>query len=145
VASPEELARCLPPGREYILQVGTSRDRGLSLARHLQRLGVTVSVLFDASGGKGVSPKTWPSVPAALGCGFAGGLGPDNLARELRRLEGIVGDRAVWIDMQSRVRSEDGAVLDLAKVRAGLEISRPYVQKPADPGAAPDPAREVAS
>jgi hypothetical protein len=127
VASPEELARCLPPGQEYILQVGTARERGLALARQLQERGVTVSVLFDASGGKGISPKTWPSVPSALRCGFAGGLGPDNLAAELRRLESIVGNREVWIDMQSRVRSEDGAVLDLEKVRKCLEVGRPHV------------------
>jgi hypothetical protein len=128
VASPELLARCLPPGREYILQVGRSRERGLALASQLQGLGLTVSVLFDASGGKGISPKSWPSVPATLRCGFAGGLGPEILADELRRLERIVGDRAVWIDMQSRVRSEDGTVLDLAKVRACLKISTPYAQ-----------------
>jgi phosphoribosylanthranilate isomerase len=96
----------------------------------------TLSVLFDSSGGKGISPKSWPSVPAALRCGFAGGLGPDNLASELGRLERIVGDRSVWIDMQSRVRSEDGAVLDLAKVRACLEASRAYVQQPAAVGEA---------
>jgi hypothetical protein len=139
VASPEGLARCLPPGREYILQVGTSRERGLALAAQLQGLGSTVSVLFDASGGKGISPKSWPSVPAALKCGFAGGLGPDNLAGELRRLERIVGDRVVWIDMQSRVRSEDGAALDLTKVRTCLEVSRPYAQDTAEPAAAGRP------
>lgn len=128
VASAEALARCLSSGCEYILQVGTSRDSGLELAARLQSLGVNLSVLFDSSGGKGVTPESWPAVPLTIRCGFAGGLGPDNLERELRRLEEIVGDRTVWIDMQSRVRSENGAVLDLAKVRACLDIARPYVR-----------------
>jgi hypothetical protein len=52
------------------------------------------------------------------------------LAKELCRLNEVVGDRTVWIDMQSRVRSDadEGKVLDLAKVRACLEASEPYTR-----------------
>jgi hypothetical protein len=137
--SSKELAGCLPRTREYILQVGSPREPGLALAHQLQELGLTVSVLFDASGGRGRSPKVWPSPSPSLRCGFAGGLGPDNLAGELRRLEEIVGDSVVWIDMQSHVRSSNGNVLDLHKVQRCLELSAPYVEgtgpsSPARPG-----------
>jgi hypothetical protein len=140
VESAEHLARCLLPNHEFILQVGKSRERGVSLARELQQLGVVISVLFDQSGGKGVTPKNWPAIPDELRCpfGFAGGLGPHNLALELRRLAELVGEREIWVDIQTHARSlvqSDSVVkldrpvvmLDLEKVRTCLELCRPYI------------------
>jgi hypothetical protein len=137
VQSARALAACLPRGPEVILQVGTARRQGLALAEQLRDQGVAVSVLFDASGGKGRSPKSWPSLPVDISSGFAGGLGPDNLEAQLERLKQMVGGRSIWIDMQSRVRSYPGAdadtatsppgsYLDLGKVRLCLEIAWRY-------------------
>jgi hypothetical protein len=50
------------------------------------------------------------------------------LARRGTRFSGQVGDAPVWVDMQSRVRSADGARLDLDKVRVCLEIAGQYVR-----------------
>lgn len=66
--------------------------------------------LFDASGGRGMSPLFWPEHPGRF-AGYAGGLGPDNVSRDL---EAIASEGSYWIDMESRVRTEDR--FDLALV-----------------------------
>ena len=92
--------------------------------------------LYDTSGGAGLLPGAWPIHGYAdpdnpewlLYCGYAGGLGPDNLEEQLRRIEDACspGSR-VWIDMERRVRSDDDSVLDLSKVRRVLEIASKVV------------------
>jgi hypothetical protein len=93
--------------------------------------------LFDASGGHGKKPKDWPlpfSETKTEGvvqkkhtqfCGYAGGLGPDNVAEELDRIEHVVGHVSVWIDMESGVRTKDK--FDLNKVEEVLEKSARWV------------------
>jgi hypothetical protein len=58
---------------------------------------------------------------------LAGGLGPDNLKEVLYSLSALVGDSQVWVDMESRVRTEDNERLDLDKVRVCLEIAAPHM------------------
>lgn len=84
-------------------------------------------LLFDASRGQGVSPGAWPAPIDGINCGYAGGLGPDNLAEQLERIAAVAGDSEVWIDMESGVRTDDGEKLDFAKVARCLEIASPYV------------------
>lgn len=74
------------------------------------------AVLFDASGGRGVAPEYWPTPLDGVGCGYAGGLGPDNLSGELPRIHGAASGKEYWIDMESKVRNaSDQFDLDLAK------------------------------
>ena len=47
--------------------------------------GADFDVLFDASGGKGVRPDAWPAPLARLRCGYAGGLGPENVGAAAHR------------------------------------------------------------
>jgi hypothetical protein len=63
-----------------------------------------VEWLFDASGGKGISPESWPAAPVNenVRFGYAGGLGPDNVEAALAA---IPADRGFWIDMETRVRN----------------------------------------
>lgn len=88
-----------------------------------QQLPSNHHILFDASGGLGRSPDYWPTtIPKKL-CGYAGGLGPDNLYHELNELYVQLaqgGNQTVWIDMESKLRTDE--VFDLEKVRAVLEI-----------------------
>ncbi len=80
--------------------------------------------LFDRSGGAGIVPEQWPA-PIDY-CGYAGGLGPDNLEAELARIEQVVGDREIWIDMETKVRSDNGKVFDLDKVVRCLEMAEKF-------------------
>jgi hypothetical protein len=54
------MAACLPKNREYIVQVGTEHQEGVALAKRLQEYERTISILFDASGGHGITPSKWP-------------------------------------------------------------------------------------
>lgn len=60
--------------------------------------------LFDASGGRGVTPPAWPLPPRkrSVRFGYAGGLGPDNVEEVLAVLPG---NRPAWIDMETRIRN----------------------------------------
>jgi hypothetical protein len=127
VNNPAAMAACLPKNREYIVQVSLALQEGVALAKTLQGYDRTISILFDTSGGHGVTPTQWPDLAPGMKCGFAGGLGPDNLEEALCSLSALVGHAQVWIDMESRVRSEDGEILDIDKVRTCLEIAGRYV------------------
>jgi hypothetical protein len=69
-------------------------------------------VLFDGSGGRGMLPGLWPlhasrwpvSAPPAA-CGYAGGLGPAEIAAELPRIAKAAAGEPFWVDMESKLRS----------------------------------------
>jgi hypothetical protein len=75
----------------------------------------SVDVLFDASGGRGISPTAWPVATNTTFCGYAGGLNPDNVAQAVAMI-GQQG-RRYWIDMESGVRDERDR-FSIAKCRA---------------------------
>lgn len=63
-------------------------------------------VLFDSSGGRGVEPKSWEmSLPSKV-CGYAGGLGLDNIDRQFIQIYSVAGDK-YWIDMEGKIRTDD--------------------------------------
>ena len=64
-------------------------------------------VLFDASGGNGKSPDAWPEPLSMHICGYAGGLGPDNIDEQLDEVLQAAGGRDFWIDMESSLRDEN--------------------------------------
>ena len=82
--------------------------------------------LFDASGGHGVLAQEWPvTFPIeSLMCGYAGGLGPENLKEQLDKICQVAAGSDVWVDMESKVRT--GEKLDFNKVRRVLEIAKSW-------------------
>lgn len=84
----------------------TQFDRNTTLHREIWRTGQH-QVLFDASGGRGLERSEWPSHLGEWTCGYAGGLGPDNLRRELPRIAAAAGTFPYWIDMESKLRDEE--------------------------------------
>ena len=82
--------------------------------------------LFDRSGGAGQVPEVWPFSFADVYNGYAGGLGPETMERELERIAEKVGDKTIWIDMEGRIRSDQDRQFDLMKVIRCLELARPY-------------------
>ena len=67
-----------------------------------------ISFLFDSSCGKGILPSSFPEPTAAhIPCGYAGGIGPENIFNVLGGLSKVLGSqREVWIDMESSLRSD---------------------------------------
>lgn len=108
---------------EIIFQLDGVND---DLRRVAQDRGMRVSGLFDTSHGAGISPTSWPSRIEGLSCGYAGGLGPDNLESQLRLIDPLCAGKPYWVDMETHVRSITGVGLDFAKVRKCLEIAAPY-------------------
>ncbi len=83
-------------------------------------------VLVDSSGGKGLERDNWPSLDDRLRRrGFAGGLGPDNLARHLPLIEQAAAGRAFWVDMENKLRN-DRDEFDLGACAAVLAIAKAY-------------------
>lgn len=79
----------------------------------------SVDILFDASGGRGISPKGWPIATRTTFCGYAGGLNPENVAAAVADI-GAQEHLRYWIDMESGVRDEHDR-FDLNKCRAVCE------------------------
>jgi hypothetical protein len=78
----------------------------------------SVDVLFDASGGRGITPSQWPAATRTTFCGYAGGLRPENVADAVADI-GLQSIR-YWIDMESGVR-DDRDRFDIARARAVCE------------------------
>lgn len=139
-------------GKQIIFQIdGVSGDKYLQAvyADSLDKTPDCVS-LFDVSGGAGILPDKWPK-PKAIDvqsngeesreywayCGYAGGLGPENLDEQIPRILDASSstmhthEGRIWIDMETRVRSKGDQVFDLQKVRRCLEIAAPWVNLPA--------------
>lgn len=114
-------------GKEFIFQMDEVNDQLWSSAWQSDLPAVP---LFDTSGGAGILPGAWPKPYRGVYNGYAGGLGPDNLASQLRSIAAIApGDYRVWVDMETKVRSEDDTAFDLDKCRRVLETAAPFVGK----------------
>lgn len=74
-----------------------------------------VRYLYDCSGGRGVSPSSWPSYEGPCLVGFAGGIGPDNVLDVISNIKAP----NYWIDMESKIRTDGW--LDLNKCREVCE------------------------
>lgn len=109
-------------------------------ARLLHDMHPNVHLLWDESGGHGKETDSW-AIPthgafSPVYTGYAGGLGPHNVTRQLEVLSRMAGDgpieskirRTFWIDMESKVRSNNDDQFDLDKVIAVLVQAEPYTR-----------------
>ena len=90
-----------------------------------------VSVLLDASGGRGISPESWPTPLEVQGnrvlTGYAGGLGPDNLRQVAERIAAYPdATNTLWLDMESKVRDRQNR-LSIDAVGNVLDILYPTI------------------
>jgi len=120
-------------GKQIIFQNdGVKENRGIfEVARDY---GINAVQLFDMSHGAGVSPDSWPSHPGGY-VGYAGGLGQDNLKDELDKIRKVTepwdagwGGCRLWIDMETKIRSENDTIFDMGKIRNCLTIAAEYVK-----------------
>lgn len=115
------------PDTRFIFQLGGFPGNNAipRVARFCSNL--RVAGLFDRSGGLGTTPATWPApFDEPYPFGYAGGLGPDNVAEQIERIHQVC-PRPFWIDMESGVRTADDSGLDMAKVRSVLEQCAPLI------------------
>lgn len=71
------------------------------------------SLLVDGSGGRGVSPIKWAAPTTDKLVGFAGGLGPNEIIKNLVEIDKIA-KADYWIDMENKLRTDDKFDVDKA-------------------------------
>lgn len=111
----------IPPTKIITQQNASNEDVWRRLCGHPNHV-----VLFDASGGRGIERSTWPEPLHGVHCGYAGGLGPDNLATELPRIGAAAARQPHWIDMEGKLRTQED-VFDLGRAETCLRESTTFV------------------
>lgn len=102
---------------QLIFQIDGVNDALLQQAREHE---INAVPLYDLSGGAGVLPSQWPKQQAGVYTGYAGGLGPRNVMDQIEKIREVANGR-IWIDMETRVRTEDDSRLDESLVESVLE------------------------
>ena len=102
------------PEKEFIFQYDNENQHILNA---ISREARNISTLFDLSHGAGVLPEKWPDPIDGISCGYAGGLSPKNLKEQIVKIEAAAGDREIWIDIETHVRSYSDKTFDLDKVK----------------------------
>lgn len=96
-------------------------DRNLEVADALVAQGISCSTLFDESEVQEPAQKKWPKgVKRFAGCGYAGGLGPDNIYKQLTPILNAAQTAERWwveIDSSLRVKEHDQEVFSLASCK----------------------------
>lgn len=113
---------------QWIFQLDGVNNHLLDAAsyRTLSGSPANTAGLFDASHGAGLLPEAWPVSHGRRG--YAGGLGPDNVAEQVRKIGKEATLDNFWIDMENHVRTFE--VFDLVKVRRVLELTAPLIDTP---------------
>ena len=114
------LARLMEKNAEKQL-VYRVRDQNLEVVDALVAQGISCSTLFDQSEVQELAQKKWPKgIKRFAACGYAGGLGPDNIYKQLSPiLNAAQSAERWWVEIDSSLRTkEDGrAVFNLANCK----------------------------
>jgi hypothetical protein len=78
-------------------------------------------LLVDASGGRGLAPRSWARPSTGKEVGFAGGLGPMNLAVELPKIAAVA-TGAWWIDMETHLRIASSDRFSIERAKACVDL-----------------------
>jgi hypothetical protein len=114
------------PEKEFIFQYDNANKEILDYV--VANSEVNVSTLFDLSHGAGVLPEEWPLPIEGIKCGYAGGLSPENVSDQIKLIESKIGDAEIWIDMETKVRSNNDTLFDLTKVESVFETCKAHVE-----------------
>jgi hypothetical protein len=106
--------------RPAIVFITQHNDSNRTIARLLADVA-NHAILFDSSLGRGISPQSWQRPLDSVPCGYAGGLGPENLGQQLPRIYDAAGRAEFWIDMEERLRDEHDR-FSMTLARKCLEI-----------------------
>ena len=98
--------------REFIIQQDPNAE--LIIDKNIRNVYKgKISVLFDASGGRGVPCNFIPrSLGEDIRVGYAGGINPENVLKKWKDIKDGGVNTDFWIDMESGVRTDDWFDLD---------------------------------
>lgn len=114
-------------GMDWILSMDGVNDFRFHAAREGRKASDGANIflpLHDRSFGNGALTIEWPKPIPGVMNGYAGGLNPENIVDQLKRIEDVVRDAEIWIDFESGARDEQdqfclkrvGRVMEAASV-----------------------------
>ena len=105
--SPKKLAELIAtyPNQEFIFPWN---EKVAPQIKRLKQTGAKFSLLFDGSYGAGIEPDSWRGpVYNDIPNGYAGGLGPDNVAKNLDKINAVLPENyETWIDAEGKLRDK---------------------------------------
>ena len=113
------------PNKEFILQYN---DKTKVAVDNLHKIGAHFSLLYDASGGNGISPDSWQKpVYNEHDMGYAGGLGPDNITDNLEMIKSVARFDSVWIDAEGKLKTDNK--FDVARAQQYVLNAKTWIEK----------------
>ena len=101
------------PDIEFIFQYTPVQH---SRVMRLDKTGAKFSLLYDASGGRGISPESW-NAPVLQNhkMGYSGGMSPDNVYENLNRISYVLpSDYNTWIDAEGKLKDPESGKFSTA-------------------------------
>ena len=93
------------PNKEFILQYNNKTKEAVEKMHHV---GAKFSLLYDASGGNGISPNGWNKpVYREHDMGYAGGLSPENIVDNLNQIKTVAPFDTIWVDAEGKLKTDD--------------------------------------
>jgi hypothetical protein len=125
VQSFESAIRAVPEV-EWIVQMNNETKKLWEPLLKKKSPPTNMSLLYDASCGMGVLAKSFDPPHDSVPCGYAGGIGPDNVVNVLNRLSKVTKSVKVWIDMESSLREKRDGVDSFSITKSHACVSRAY-------------------
>lgn len=113
------------PKQEFIFQYNDNTKEAI---KKLHEANIRFSLLFDASGGRGIAPSSWQKpIYETHPMGYSGGISPDNVISNLRKIDALVpNDSEIWIDAEGKLKSTD---LFNEKPKFDTDLAHAYVSR----------------
>ena len=115
---------------EFILQYD---DRTKNATRVLYEMGAKFSLLYDASGGRGIAPSTWNKpVYDSVPMGYSGGMSPENVVKNLKQISSVVPKNRedIWIDAEGKLKTDDK--FDIARAQKYITNAERWLKRQRD-------------
>ena len=113
------------PNQEFILQYN---DKTKDAVEKLHQTGAKFSLLFDASGGRGIAPKSWQKpIYDEHPMGYSGGMSPENVMQNLNDINMLVPqNRVIWIDAEGKLKPEGEKYMDVSKAMRYVKLANSW-------------------
>ena len=92
--------------QKFIVQYN---NRTKPAVNQLHNAGANFQILFDASGGRGISADEWkkPVYPGKHAQGYSGGLSPENIADNLTKINTVADGHTIWTDAEGKLKTDN--------------------------------------
>lgn len=102
------------PDIEFIFQYTPAQKNRI---KKLDKTGAKFSLLYDASGGRGISPLSWSgAILPDHKTGYSGGLSPENVYHNLWKINCVLPKKyTTWIDAEGKLKDPETKQFDIVR------------------------------